>query len=247
MTRPITVAIVEDEPLARLKLRRFFADLPDFEVVGEAGDARAAVRLLETERPRLVCLDIRLPDRSGLDVLRAAPPGAAVIFTTAFDRYAVAAFELAAVDYLLKPFSRERFLVAVERARARLGAPSAARAAARLQEAAGPARLTRIFVRRQEERIPLRVAAIEYVESRDDAVIIHAEGRRFRLNITMGRLEQRLDPAMFLRIHRRLIVNLDQVGSLVPLAGSRFQARMKSGAALPVSRRRARILRDRGL
>src|SRR5262245_27512905 len=97
---PIDVAIVGDEPRARLKLRALFSTLPGYRVCGEAGDGRSAVELINTEKPRLLCLDIRLPGMSGLDVLRTARPRAAVIFTTAFDRYAVTAFELAAVDYL---------------------------------------------------------------------------------------------------------------------------------------------------
>src|SRR6185503_13627008 len=116
-TSVIPVGIVDDEPLARRKLRHFFEPLTDFQVCGEAGDGEAALRMIRDTRPHLLCLDVKLPGMSGLDMLRRTHTNMAVIFTTAFDRYALSTFELAAVDYLLKPFSRERFVAAVERAR----------------------------------------------------------------------------------------------------------------------------------
>lgn len=243
----ITVAIVDDEPLARQKLRFFFQTLRGFEVCGEAGDGRAALRLIEETRPRLLCLDIRLPGMSGLDVLRRARPGAAVVFTTAFDRYAVTAFELAAVDYLLKPFSRERFQAAMERARVWLQGAQGAPPAERLRTVSKPAYLSRLFVRDGEAVLPVRVADVQHCEASDDAVVVRSAGRKYRLNVTLNELEAKLDPSTFLRIHRGLLVNLDHVTDIAPADGSRFTVRLRDGATLTVSRQRSRLLRRRGL
>jgi two-component system LytT family response regulator len=246
MTR-IPVAIVDDEPLARHKLRLFFEPLADFEICGEAGDGAAALRLIADQRPRLVCLDVRLPGMSGLDVLRRARPDPAVIFTTAFDRYAVTAFELAAVDYLLKPFGRERFMAAIERARAWLARPGPTTPVERFRDVHHPERLTRLFVRDAGVVRPLPVSSVQHCESNDDTVLVHAEGRRYRLHVTLTDLAARLDPTAFIRIHRRLLVNLDFVTAITPAGGSRFALTLQDGTVLPVSRQRSRQLRGRGL
>ena len=160
MTAAISVVIVDDEPLARQKLRRLFEADRTFEIVGEAGDGEGALRVLAATRPTLVCLDIRLPGLSGLDVLRKTEPRpAAVIFTTAFDQYAVSAFELAAVDYLLKPFSRDRFQAAVERARLWIASVQGEPVAERLREVTEPGYLTRLFVRARGVVRPIRTSA----------------------------------------------------------------------------------------
>ena len=248
MNPRVSVVIVDDEPLARQKLRRLFETAGGFEVVGEAGDGEGAIRVIAAARPSLVCLDIRLPGLSGLDVLRRTEPRPpAVIFTTAYDQYAVSAFELAAVDYVLKPFSRDRFLAAVERARVWIAAAQGAPAAERLGEVTGPGYLTRLFVRERGTVRPLRMSAVQHLESNDDYVTVHASGgERFDVELTMAALEGRLDPATFLRIHRRFIVNMDHVASIVPIDGSRFEAKMRDGTVLAVSRQRSRILRERG-
>jgi two-component system LytT family response regulator len=247
MTAAMPVVIVDDEPLARQKLRRLFEGTDGFVVVGEAGDGEGAIRVIAAEKPALVCLDIRLPGLSGLDVLRRAEPRpAAVIFTTAFDQYAVTAFELAAVDYLLKPFSRDRFLAAVERARVWIAATRGEPVADRLHEVTGPGYLTRLFVRDRGTVRPLRASAVQHLESNDDYVTVHAGGERFDMEITMAALEGRLDPATFLRIHRRFIVNMDHVASITPIDGSRFEVKLRDGLALTVSRQRSRVLRERG-
>ena len=248
MTPSISVVIVDDEPLARQKLRQLFEKDRGFEIVGEAGDGEGAIRVIAATRPALVCLDIRLPGLSGLDVLRQADPRpAAVIFTTAYDQYAVSAFELAAVDYLLKPFSRDRYLAAVERARVWIAAAQGEPVGERLREVTASGYLTRLFVRDRGTIRPLRMSAVQHVESNDDDVTVHASGgERFNMPITMAALEDRLDPASFLRIHRRFIVNMDHVKSIAPIDGSRFQVTMRDGTTLSVSRQRSRLLRERG-
>jgi two-component system LytT family response regulator len=245
---PISVVIVDDEPLARQKLRRLFEADPGFQVVGEAGDGEGAMRVLATLKPTLVCLDIRMPGLSGLDVLRQADPRpTAVIFTTAYDQFAVSAFELAAVDYLLKPFSRDRFLAAVERARLWIAAAQGTPASERLHEISASGYLTRLFVRERGSVRPLRLSDVQHLESNDDFVTIHTTRREtFDMGVTMATLEARLDPASFLRVHRRFMVNMDHVTSISPIDGSRFEVRMRDGTVLAASRQRSRLLRERG-
>ena len=245
---PISVVIVDDEPLARQKLRRLFDEDPEFQVVGEAGDGEGAMRVLAAAKPALVCLDIRMPGMSGLDVLRQADPRPlAVIFTTAYDQFAVSAFELAAVDYLLKPFSRDRFLAAVARARVWIAAAQGAPAGDRVREVSEPGYLTRLFVRERGGVRPLRLSSVQHLESNDDYVTVHTTAReRFDMGVTMAALESRLDPASFLRVHRRFIVNMDHVASIAPIDGSRFEVRMRDGTVLAASRQRSRLLRERG-
>jgi len=247
-TTLIAVVIVDDEPLARQKLRRLFEADPDFQVVGEAGDGEGALRVIASTNPALVCLDIRMPGMSGLDVLRQADPRpAAVIFTTAYDQFAVAAFELAAVDYLLKPFSRDRFLAAVDRARVWIAARQGGSSADRLREVSHAGYLTRLFVRERGSVRPLRMSAVQHLESNDDYVTVHTTANeRFEMGVTMAALEERLDPASFLRVHRRFIVNMDHVTGISPIDGSRFEVRMRDGTVLAASRQRSRLLRERG-
>ena len=242
------MVIVDDEPLARQKLRRLFEADSSFQVVGEAGDGEGAIRVLAAAKPTLVCLDIRLPGLSGLDVLRQADPRPpAVIFTTAYDQFAVSAFELAAVDYLLKPFSRDRFLAAVERARIWIAAANGAPAGDRLREVTTNGYLARLFVRDRGAVRPLRLSTVQHLESNDDYVTVHTTaGQAFDLTVTMAALEERLDPATFLRVHRRFIVNMDHVASISPIDGSRFEVRMRDGTVLAASRQRSRMLRERG-
>jgi two-component system, LytTR family, response regulator len=237
--------VVEDEPIARRQLRELLADVAWLEVVGEASDGRQAVTMIDALRPELVFLDIELPELSGLDVLRRVSHLPAVVFTTAYDRYAVAAFELEAVDYLLKPFGRERLGAAVERVRRTLvqhagDAPSAERARAALDRT-GP--LTRIFVRERDRIVPVQVADIERLEAEDDYVAVVTRGRRHLVYLGMNEFEARLEPGRFLRVHRSHIVNLDHVRALVPYDATRLQVEMKDGTAILASRARSKELR----
>jgi two-component system, LytTR family, response regulator len=248
---PIRALVIEDEPLARRQLRELATGVPWLSCVGEVGDGAAAVRAIDELRPDLVFLDIRMPELSGLEVLERTEHEPAVIFTTAFDQYAVAAFELGALDYLLKPFGRERFLAAVERARRTLGAArpdegdsdssTLARARAALGTSAGPAE--RIFVRDHGRIVPIPVRDIERLEAEDDYVAVHARGRRFLVYLPLGEFERRLDPERFLRVHRSHVVNLDFVTALVPFDAARLQVEMRDGTKLMASRARSRELR----
>jgi len=251
VTTPIRALLIEDEPLARRQLRELAAGVPWLACVGEAGDGATAVRAIDELRPDLVFLDIRMPELSGLEVLERVAHEPAVIFTTAFDSYAIAAFELGALDYLLKPFGRERFLAAVGRARRALAAAHAeesdrdtstvARARVALGASGEPAE--RIFVRDRGRIVPVPVREIERLEAEDDYVAVHVRGRRFLVYLPLGKFERRLDPQRFLRVHRSHVVNLDYVTALVPYDATRLQVEMRDGTKLMASRARSRELR----
>lgn len=244
--RTVTCLIVDDEPLARGRLRALAADAPWLEVLGEAATGHLAIAAVDELHPDLLFLDVQLPDLSGFDVLRRVRHRPAVIFTTAYDQFAVTAFEIGALDYLLKPFGRERFGRALERARpaveAQLGLAAEARAHAVMSD--GP--VTRLFVRDAGRILPVPATAVERFEACDDFVLVHAGGRTHRLNLQLADLEARLDPRTFIRVHRSHIVNFDHVRSLEPYDGSRFQLTMRSGATLVASRQRSRRLRELG-
>jgi two-component system LytT family response regulator len=169
-----------------------------------------------------------------------------VIFTTAHDRHAIAAFELGAVDYLLKPFGRDRFARALERAKPLLEKQLGTGATARARELLTSGPIPRLFVRDAGRIVPIRVASIERLEAADDYVLVHSAAGTFRIHVSLSDLEARLDPRVFVRVHRSHLVNLDHVASWVPYDGSRFQVTLRSGATLMASRQRSRVLRDLG-
>lgn len=239
----VTALVVDDEPLARRKVRELLREVPWIEYLGEAADGLAALRAIDEQQPDLVFLDIRMPGLSGLELLRRVKSPPAVIFTTAYDRYAVTAFELAAVDYLLKPFSRDRFLQSVERARPALELRAGMFSMERAEETLRAAPIRRLFVREGGRIVPLRTHLIERLEACDDFAYVYTGGRRYRINAPLTDLEQRLDPAAFVRIHRSHIVNLDHVVGWAPYDGSRFEVRLRDGTVLTASRQRSRALR----
>jgi len=244
-TEPLRALVVEDEPLARARLRELLEPVAWLRWVGEASTVSAAHEALARLRPDLVFLDVQLAGGSGLDVLRGAREGTEVIFTTAHDRFAVTAFELGALDYLLKPFGADRFARALERARpvilSRRGS-----AAERGRAVLGPGRLERLFVRDGGRIIPLLVGDIERVQACDDVLLVHAGGRTYRLAVTLAELEERLDPRTFVRVHRSHVINLDQVVSFAPTEDARLLVTLRSGTTLFASRQRSRELRALG-
>lgn len=236
------VLIVDDEPLARARVRDLLSEHPGLELVGEAADGIEAVSRIDQLEPDIVFLDIQMPGVSGLEVLKKIRHQPAIIFTTAHDRYAVAAFELAAVDYLLKPFGPERFRAAVERV---LATQERTAAGPRALEALGSTTyVERLFVRDRGRIVPIAAPDIIRLEASDDYVAVHAGGRAHLMHITLTELEKRLDPARFLRIHRTHIVNLDHLKSIEPHDGARMTVQMRDGSKLMASRARSRTLRS---
>lgn len=243
MTLP--VVICEDEPLARETLRDFIAACPGLVLVGEAANGREALRLIRALQPRLVFMDIQMPEMTGLEVVRQLETVPPLIFTTAFDQHAVTAFELNALDYLLKPFTEARFQAAVARA-LQAGDEAAERGAAAvsaLQSRPGDP-LTRILVRDRGRIFPLAPADIEHLRADAKYTQIVARGSSFLVRMPLGELEARLDPTRFLRVHRNAIVNLDFVESMKADEQSQLQILMKDGTELLANREASRRLRD---
>jgi two-component system LytT family response regulator len=243
MTRIRTV-IVDDEPLARDKLRGFLVRHPAFELVGEAGDGLSAVSLLEEVTPDLLLLDIQMPELDGFEVLAAleGPRLPYVIFVTAHDHYAVQAFEVGAVDYLLKPVAPDRFDQALERAESRLGQgndPGFAARLARALEQLAPTRprVERFLVKERGRSSFVPVAEIDWIEAAGNYLKLHARSGTHLVRTTMKEIEARLDPARFARIHRTAIVNLDRVRYLEPWSHGDQLVVLQSGERLTLSRR----------
>jgi two-component system LytT family response regulator len=244
--KPVTVLIADDEPVARAGLRDMLAGIGWVVVVGEAANGPATVAAIDTLRPEVILLDIEMPGLLGTEVLRRTSHQPLVIFTTAYAQHAVTAFELGALDYLLKPFGPERLTAALERVRSALGEPATTPAFDRLVEALGQGPMSRLFVRSGGSVIPIEVAQVVWFEARGDYVAAHVGGTRHLLHLSLQHLETRLDPKRFLRIHRTHIVNLDQVKAFRRLGKGRLVAELKDGNQLAVSRTRAQELRGLG-
>ena len=241
----VRALVADDEPVARAGIRRMLAEFAWIECVGEAPTGPATVAALDALRPDVVFLDVEMPGMSGLDVLRAAVHRPFVVFTTAYSQHAVTAFELGALDYLVKPFGPERFATAMERVRAGLGEPAPA-AGDRLAEALSAAPMSRLFVRSGASLTPVPVAEIRWFNAAGDYVEAHVGTGHHLVHVSLARIEERLDPRKFCRIHRTHLVNLDYVRAFRRAPNGRMVAEMKDGTRLPVSRSHATELRARG-
>lgn len=243
----VRTLIVDDEPVARAGLRAMLTAFEWVEVVGEADDGNAAVDAINRLRPELVFLDVQMPGLLGTDVLRRIEHQPFVIFTTAYSQHAVSAFELGAVDYLLKPFGPARLLAAIERIRSAIGEPAGVSAIERLTGALQGGPISRLFVRKGGTLVLLPVAEVWWFEASGDYVIAHAARARHVLNLPLSRLDERLDPQYFVRVHRGHIVNLDHVRAFKRAARGNLEAELADGRRVPVSRARAQELRSLGL
>ena len=238
--------IVDDEPIARAGLRAMLGAIEWVDVIGEASDGESAVAAINTMRPELVFLDVQMPGLTGTEVLPRLEGSPFVIFTTAFSEHAVTAFELGAVDYLLKPFGPSRLAAAMERVRSAIGEPSTIQAAERLSGALGGGPISRLFVRVGGTLVPLPVDRVSRFEADGDYVVAHSESARHMIHLSLSRLESRLDSRRFVRVHRAHIVNLDQVRAFKRDAGGNLEAELLDGARVPVSRARAQEIRSLG-
>jgi two-component system LytT family response regulator len=241
--RPLRVLIVDDEPAARALLREYLAaPLPaplTVEVVGDCADGFAAVKAFAELAPDVVLLDVQMPKLSGFEVLELLDDPPAVVFTTAYEEHALRAFEVHAVDYLLKPFPPERLAEALGRAAARLarGERAPAAALARSERAArGRPFADRILVREGARIRVIPVERLDYAEAQDDYVLLKTEGAKAKKQQTLAELESELDPARFVRIHRSFLLNLDRLTRLEPYAKDSRVAILADGTRLPVSR-----------
>jgi two-component system LytT family response regulator len=238
--------IVDDEAPARERLKRYLAGLEEVEIIGEAVDGLQAVEAIERLAPDLVILDIQMPGLDGLGVVEALADPPAIIFVTAYDRYAIRAFEVHALDYLLKPFSRDRLARAIHRARQALagGRDLGAQLRPWLDGLAAQGRyLTRLAVRDRERFRVLDADSVDWIGVEGEQVVVHVGDRAYPVRRTLAELEARLDPERFFRAHRSAIVNLDRVREVIPWFKGGHILRLSTGAEVDLSRARARALR----
>jgi len=232
----VRAIIVDDEELARAVLREYLAAHTDIEIVAECANGFEAVKAVSELKPDLLLLDIQMPKLDGFEVLELIEGEPAVIFVTAYDTYALRAFEVHAVDYLLKPFSAERLAEALERARRRVGQklpPPAELAAA----ARPPQQFLERMVLKDGARVHvIPVNKLDYIEAQDDYIALHVEGREHLKQQTIASVEAWLDPSRFVRIHRSYIVNLERVVKIEPYTKDSRVAVLAGGERLPVSR-----------
>ena len=243
-----TTLIAEDEPLASEGLADWVRQLPELELVGVRADGPGTLQALRELAPELVLMDIHMPGMNGLQVLRALAgdpghPPPTVIFTTAYDEHAVAAFELHAVDYLLKPFSQDRFVEAVRHALQGVGGRDAALPALAAASQAEVEPLTRVLVRDGGKIYPLLVEAIECLRSDTKYTAIVSRGKSHLVRLPLSAFEKRLDASRFLKINRACIVNLDFVVAMVPGENSQLEVQLKDGTRVTASREVSRQLR----
>ncbi len=241
--RKIRALIVDDEPPARQIIREYVAEFPQIEIVGEAGSGTEAIRLIDEMRPELVFLDVQMPGATGFEVLQQVSHFPKVIFTTAYDQYAIRAFEVNAVDYLLKPFPRQRFQKALQRILSEEEA-AAQRGLEQLLSAVAPAGAQRLFIRVGAKIYPVPMEEIQWIEAAGDYSVLHLQERNYVCNLGIGALEKRLDPQKFLRVHRSAIVALAAVKSLQGDGEGGYIAHLQGGVRVRVSRSYAHKIRD---
>jgi two-component system LytT family response regulator len=239
----IRTLIVEDEPLMRERLRGLLAEEPDVVVAGECANGPEAVAAIDADPPDLVFLDVQMPGLNGFEVIEAVGVERmpATVFVTAYDRYALRAFEVHALDYLLKPFNRQRFRQALDRARARLRQGKAAEVQgllrALLADVQTPARAPRRLLVKSENRITLvKPEDVDWIEAAGNYVRLHVGKDEHLLRATMEGVEAQLPPGQFVRIHRSTIVNLDRVRALEPGFHGDYVVQLRDGTELPLGR-----------
>ncbi|HEX9943533.1 MAG TPA: LytTR family DNA-binding domain-containing protein [Thermoanaerobaculia bacterium] len=237
----VRAVLVEDEPHARQSLREYSAEVEWLTLIGEASDGAEAVRLIDRLKPDLVFLDVSLPELSGLQVVERIHHRPEIVFTTAYDRFALAAFEVGALDYLLKPFGRQRFHTMLERVRRHLvtsPVPTTERARAAF---GSPLRL--LFARTRDGIVPIDVRTVRHIQASGDYVEVHCETGSHLLHTSLGELASRLDPEVFLQVHRSHIVNLEAVELLRPFDARRFLIKLRDGTEIVASRAASELLR----
>ncbi|PYP89295.1 MAG: DNA-binding response regulator [Blastocatellia bacterium AA13] len=250
MATPIRTLIVDDEPLARRKIRNLLKGDVEFYVIGECGSAAEAVMSIIRERPDLIFLDIQMPDADGFAVLKQLGDKIpVVVFVTAHDQYAIRAFEVHALDYLLKPFDRNRFEAAAQAAKARLKKDDPGevgrRTVALLEEIkATTSYLERILIKSNTRVLFIKTSDIDWIEAEGKYVRLHSTKESFLHREAIGTLESQLDPKKFIRVHRSAIVNLDRVKELEPWFHGEYRVVLDDGTRLSLSRTCRRKLTD---
>jgi two-component system LytT family response regulator len=241
VTAPIRTVVVDDEPIARARVVALLGDEPDVQVIGEYADGQQALEAIERTTPDLVFLDVQIAELNGLDLARRlgqSPP--AIVFVTAYDDYALGAFEVHALDYLLKPFGADRFKAAVSHAREQLARRRATGTRSVVAPGAGFARTEpacdRLIVRSSGRIYFVATSDIDWCEAAGNYIRLHAGARTHFMRETMARLQEVLDPAHFVRIHRSTIVNVDRIQELRSTFNGEYLVLLSDGTRLTLSR-----------
>jgi two-component system LytT family response regulator len=239
MSSKVRTIIVDDEELARERLRSLLEREKEIEIVGEAGDGKSAVELIDSEKPDLVFLDVQMPELNGFEVLQNLTHRPNVVFVTAHDKFALKAFDVHAVDYLLKPFDKERFQMALKRALEKVKSKSSEgdKIAAVLEEVKPPSKpVERLMVKTEGRVLLIRIEELDWVEAADNYVNLHVGTEAHLMRETMNALEGKLPPDKFMRISRSTIVNLERIKELQPMFHGEYVVILKNGTKLTLSR-----------
>ncbi|MCI0485718.1 MAG: LytTR family DNA-binding domain-containing protein [Blastocatellia bacterium] len=241
--KPIKVLIVDDEPLARERIRDMLRADADIQIVGDCSNGNEAIAAIRRQSPDLIFLDVQMPESDGFEVLSKLDPGSmpAVIFVTAYDQYAVRAFEVYALDYLLKPFDCERFERALERAKTHIRKKGEGSLGQRILSAleeikTRPVHLDRLVIKMNGHVFFVRAEEIDWIEAEGNYVRLHVGRETYLLRDTISGLEEQLDPRNFLRVHRSAIVNIDRIQELQPWFHGEYKIILQDGMELTLSR-----------
>lgn len=230
------IILIDDEPLARVLVREYLEDFPELEVVAECGDGFEGLKAIALHQPDLLFLDIQMPKINGFEMLELVNEQPAVIFTTAYDEYALKAFETNALDYLLKPFSKERFQQAINKWLQNPTKATASKVALSEIPNKQPEEQNRIVIKDGSEISIIPTSELEYLEAYDDYVKIHHKGKVHLKKKTMNYFEQLLNPAIFIRIHRSYILNINELAKIESFEKNSYLAILRSGKRIPISR-----------
>jgi two-component system LytT family response regulator len=222
--KKVSVIIVDDERAARNEIRRMLEQYPEFSIAGEAKNADEAKLLIESDKPEVIFLDIQMPGPSGFDLLESLGEVPEVIFTTAFDEYAVKAFEVSALDYLVKPYRAERFALSMEKIRKKLSEKTSAK---------------RIFIKEGHHCYFVELNSIYLIESRDNYACLYFNSKKALVKTSLSQLEEKLDENIFFRINRTQIVNTNYIKDIGSLKNARISIRLNTGEQLEVSDRQS--------
>lgn len=235
--KKLKTIIIDDEDLARGIVREYLDDQPDVKIAAECSNGFEAVKAITELKPDLIFLDIQMPKVNGFEVLELLPEPPTVIFITAYDQYALRAFDVHAVDYLLKPFSKERFDEALKRARSKIGKITKENIKPLIEEAHIKQKpIERILVKDGANVHVIQVHTIDYIEAKDDYISINAKGKSHLKHYRLSTLEKELDRSQFVRTHRSYIVNIDRISKIELYAKDSRIAILKDGTRVPISR-----------
>ncbi|MEQ8924289.1 MAG: LytTR family transcriptional regulator DNA-binding domain-containing protein [Fulvivirga sp.] len=242
----IKAIIIDDEQLARDVIRKFLEDFDQIEIAAECANGFEGIKAIAEHQPELLFLDVQMPKLTGFEMLELLDPAPVIVFSTAYDQYAIKAFELSAADYLLKPYSRDRFKEAVNKALDKIHKPEENKKSLdKLQESSlSKEKIDRIVIRSGSKLTIISVDDIDYIEAQDDYVEVHSAGKKYLKQMTMKALENSL-PDEFVRVHRSAIIHIDRLDKIEPYSKDSYVAILKSGEKVSVSRSGYQLLKEK--